>query len=50
MRDGSLRTKYDGFRMAAKIENRKVTLYSRYGRIISQSYANKAELNQSSIA
>jgi bifunctional non-homologous end joining protein LigD len=34
--------KYDGFRMVAKIENRKVTLYSRNGKIISQSYIEVA--------
>jgi bifunctional non-homologous end joining protein LigD len=35
--------KYDGFRMVAKIENRKVTLYSRNGKIISQSYIEVAK-------
>src|SRR3978361_1382738 len=30
--------KYDGFRMVAKIQNGKVTLYSRNGKIISHSY------------
>ena len=31
-------SKWDGFRMVACIENRKVTLYSRNGKIISESY------------
>ena len=30
--------KYDGFRMVAKIDGGKVTLYSRNGKIISHSY------------
>lgn len=30
--------KYDGFRMVAKIESGKVTLYCRNGKIISHSY------------
>jgi hypothetical protein len=34
--------KYDGFRMIAKIEGGKVTLYSRNGKIISQSYIEVA--------
>lgn len=35
--------KYDGFRVVAKIEGRKVTLYSRNGKIISQSYLEVAK-------
>jgi bifunctional non-homologous end joining protein LigD len=35
--------KYDGFRMVAKIEGGKVTLYSRNGKIISHSYIEVAE-------
>jgi bifunctional non-homologous end joining protein LigD len=35
--------KYDGFRMVAKIEGGKVTLYSRNGRIISHSYIEVAK-------
>ena len=35
--------KYDGFRMVAKIEGRKVTLYSRNGKIISHSYIEVAK-------
>jgi bifunctional non-homologous end joining protein LigD len=35
--------KYDGFRMVAKIEAGKVTLYSRNGKIISQSYIEVAK-------
>jgi bifunctional non-homologous end joining protein LigD len=34
--------KYDGFRMVAEIEAGKVTLYSRNGKIISQSYIEVA--------
>ena len=34
--------KYDGFRMVAKSENGKVTLYSRNGQIISHSYLEVA--------
>jgi bifunctional non-homologous end joining protein LigD len=34
--------KFDGFRMVAKIEGGKVTLYSRNGKIISQSYIEVA--------
>src|SRR3954447_19017004 len=34
--------KYDGFRMVAKIDNGKVTLYSRGGKIISDSYLEVA--------
>jgi bifunctional non-homologous end joining protein LigD len=34
--------KYDGFRMIAKIERGKVTLYSRNGKIISRSYIEVA--------
>jgi bifunctional non-homologous end joining protein LigD len=34
--------KYDGFRMVAKIEGGKVTLYSRNGKIISHSYIEVA--------
>lgn len=30
--------KYDGFRMVAEIKNGKVTLFSRNGKIVSQSY------------
>ena len=35
--------KYDGFRMVAKIESGKVSLYSRNGKIISHSYIEVAE-------
>jgi bifunctional non-homologous end joining protein LigD len=35
--------KYDGFRMVAKIEGGKVTLYSRNGKIISHSYIEVAQ-------
>ena len=35
--------KYDGFRMIAEIERRKVTLYSRNGKIISRSYIDVAK-------
>jgi bifunctional non-homologous end joining protein LigD len=35
--------KYDGFRMVAKIEGGQVTLYSRNGKIISQSYLEVAK-------
>lgn len=35
--------KYDGFRMVAKIEGGKVTLYSRNGKIISDSYIEVAK-------
>lgn len=35
--------KYDGFRMVATIEGGKVTLYSRNGKIISQSYIEVAK-------
>lgn len=35
--------KYDGFRMVAKIEGGKVTLYSRNGKIISSNYIDVAK-------
>jgi bifunctional non-homologous end joining protein LigD len=35
--------KYDGFRMVAKIEGGKVTMYSRNGKIISHSYIEVAK-------
>ena len=35
--------KYDGFRMVAKTQGGKVTLYSRNGKIISHSYIEVAE-------
>jgi bifunctional non-homologous end joining protein LigD len=35
--------KYDGFRMVAKIESGKITLYSRNGKIISYSYIEVAK-------
>ena len=35
--------KYDGFRMVAKIEGSKVTLYSRNGQIISRNYIEVAK-------
>ena len=35
--------KYDGFRMVAEIEDGKVTLYSRNGKIISDSYIEVAK-------
>ena len=35
--------KYDGFRMVAKIDRGKVTLYSRNGKIISHSYIEVAQ-------
>src|SRR6185436_16037218 len=34
--------KYDGFRMVASIEDCKVTLYSRNGKIVSDSYKDVA--------
>ena len=34
--------KYDGFRMVAKIESGKVTLYSRNGQVISRNYIEVA--------
>jgi bifunctional non-homologous end joining protein LigD len=34
--------KYDGFRMVAKIESGKVTLYSRNGQVISRNYSEIA--------
>jgi bifunctional non-homologous end joining protein LigD len=37
-RDCVFETKWDGFRLVAKIENRSVTLYSRSGLIVSDSY------------
>ena len=39
--------KYDGFRMVAKIEDGKVTLYSRNGKIISHSYIEVAKALES---
>ena len=35
--------KYDGFRMVAKIEDGKVALYSRNGKVISHSYIEVAK-------
>ena len=35
--------KYDGFRMVANIEGGRVTLYSRNGKIISDSYIEVAK-------
>jgi bifunctional non-homologous end joining protein LigD len=35
--------KYDGFRMVAKIESGKVTLYSRNGQVISRNYIEVAQ-------
>ena len=35
--------KYDGFRMVATIKGGKVTLYSRNGKILSQSYIEVAK-------
>jgi bifunctional non-homologous end joining protein LigD len=37
-RDWVFETKWDGFRLIAKIENRSVTLYSRSGLIVSDNY------------
>ena len=37
-RDWVFETKWDGFRLVAKIENRSVTLYSRSGLIVSDNY------------
>ena len=37
-RDWVFETKWDGFRLIAKIENRHVTLYSRSGLIVSDNY------------
>ena len=34
--------KFDGFRMVASIEGRRVTLYSRNGKIVSHSYVEVA--------
>jgi bifunctional non-homologous end joining protein LigD len=39
---GFSRNKFDGFRMIAEIKNGKVALYSRNGKIISQSYVEVA--------
>lgn len=39
--------KYDGFRMVAKIDDGKVTLYSRNGKIISHSYIEVAKALES---
>ena len=36
--------KYDGFRMVASIEGGKVTLYSRNGKIVSDSYKDVARV------
>jgi bifunctional non-homologous end joining protein LigD len=36
--DWVFETKWDGFRMVAKIEKRTVTLYSRSGLIVSDNY------------
>ena len=35
--------KYDGFRMVATVEDGKVTLYSRNGKIVSHSYIEVAK-------
>jgi bifunctional non-homologous end joining protein LigD len=35
--------KYDGFRMVAKVEGGKVTLYSRNGQIVSRNYIEVAQ-------
>ncbi len=37
-RDWVFETKWDGFRLVAKIENRSVTLYSRSGLVVSDNY------------
>jgi bifunctional non-homologous end joining protein LigD len=37
-RDWVFETKWDGFRLIAKIENRSVTFYSRSGLIVSDNY------------
>ena len=37
-RDWVFETKWDGFRLVAEIEKRRVTLYSRNGRIVSDRY------------
>lgn len=42
-KDWIFEDKYDGFRMVAKIEGGKVTLYSRNGKIISKSYVEVAK-------
>jgi bifunctional non-homologous end joining protein LigD len=42
-KDWIFEDKYDGFRMVAKVEDGKVTLYSRNGKIVSQSYMEVAK-------
>jgi len=42
-KDWIFEDKYDGFRMIAKIEGGKVTLYSRNGQIISRNYIEVAQ-------
>ncbi len=41
--DWVFETKWDGFRLVAKIEKRRVTLYSRSGLIVSDNYKPTAE-------
>ena len=42
-RDWVFEDKFDGFRMIAEVRNGKVALYSRNGKIISQSYTEVAK-------
>ena len=42
-RDWVFEGKFDGFRMIAEVRNGKVSLYSRNGKIISQSYTEVAK-------
>jgi bifunctional non-homologous end joining protein LigD len=46
-KDWIFEDKYDGFRMVAKIESGKVTLYSRNGQVISRNYIEVAEALES---
>ncbi len=48
-KDWVFEDKYDGFRMVTKIESGKVTLYSRNGKIISNTYINVAKALESVI-
>jgi len=42
-KDWIFEDKYDGFRMVAKIQSGRVTLYSRNGKFISHSYVEVAQ-------
>ena len=45
-RDWVFETKWDGFRLVARIENRSVTLYSRSGLIVSDTYKTIAKASE----